>query len=268
MRVSNSTTDWLGRRRALEGKTIGFVPTMGALHEGHASLVRRARAENDIVVASIFVNPSQFNDPKDLERYPRTLDTDLALLERLGTDEVLAPSIGNLYPNGYRFRIEAESVTRSMEGLHRPGFFEGVMTIVLKLLNLVRADRAYFGEKDFQQLRVITEMAADFFIPTEIVPCPTVREASGLALSSRNALLSDAGRRRAAAFYRVLTEASTPEEARSLLAAEGFRVDYIEEHWGRRFGAVFLEGVRLIDNVLLSEVASRSAEPALARQGA
>ncbi len=268
MRISNSVTDWLARRRALEGKSIGFVPTMGALHEGHASLVRRARAENDIVVASIFVNPSQFNDPKDLERYPRTMETDLALIERLGVDELFAPSVGDLYPNGYRFRVEAESVTGSMEGLHRAGFFEGVMTVVMKLLNLARADRAYFGEKDFQQLRVITEMAVEFFIPTEIVPCPTVREASGLAMSSRNALLSDAGRRRAAAFYRVLIESSTPAEARSRLSAEGFRVDYIEEHWGRRFGAVFLEGIRLIDNVPLSEVKSKSPESALARQGA
>ena len=268
MHIANSAADWLVRRRALDGKTIGFVPTMGALHEGHASLVRRARAENDIVVASIFVNPSQFNDPKDLERYPRTMETDLAMLKRLGADEVFAPPMADLYPNGYRFRVEAENVTGLMEGLHRPGFFQGVMTIVLKLLNLVRADRAYFGEKDFQQLRVITEMAADFFITTEIVACPTVREASGLAMSSRNALLSDAGRRRAAAFYRILTRAATPEDARRQLATEGFRADYVEEHWGRRFGAVFLEGIRLIDNVPLSEVVRESAEPALAAQDA
>jgi pantoate--beta-alanine ligase len=268
MRVSTSTREWISRRRELDGRSIGFVPTMGALHEGHASLVRRARAENDIVVVSIFVNPSQFNDPKDLERYPRTPETDLDLLASLGVDDVFAPPIGDLYANGYSFRVEAPGVAGEMEGVHRPGFFEGVMTIVLKLLNLVRAERAYFGEKDFQQLRVITDMAGDFFIPTEIVPCPTVREPSGLAMSSRNALLSEPGRRRAAAFYRILTRAVSPEEARALLEREGFRVDYIEEHWGRRFGAVFLENIRLIDNVPLCEVVRPAEGLSLAIHGA
>jgi len=235
----------------MAGQSIGFVPTMGALHRGHAALVERCRSENGIVVASIFVNPAQFNDPKDLERYPRTMDQDLALLERLGTDEVLAPNAAQLYPCGYRFQVEEKSLSRLMEGLHRPGFFQGVMTVVLKLLNLVRADRAYFGEKDFQQLKIITEMVQDFFIPTGIVPCPTVRDAEGLAESSRNALLSAAGRRKAVFFSRALTTAGGSEEARQRLEAEGFAVDYVEEHWGRRFGAVHLEGVRLIDNVPL-----------------
>src|SRR6266849_2711966 len=161
---------------------------MGALHRGHASLVERCRGENEIVVVSIFVNPSQFNDPKDLDRYPRTLDKDLELLESLGTDEVIIPGASDLYPNGCRFRVEPSGV-QMMEGVHRPGFLQGVATVVLKLLNLVRADRAYFGEKDYQQLQVVTEMAAEFFIPTEIIPCPTVREDSGLAESSRNMLL-------------------------------------------------------------------------------
>src|SRR5437870_3772267 len=158
MQVWNTLARWQERRRAITGQSIGFVPTMGALHRGHAALVERCRKENDIVVASIFVNPSQFNDPGDLERYPHSLDSDLALLESLGTDELLTPSAAELYPHGYRFRIEAESMTELMEGAHRPGFLQGVMTIVLKLLNLVRADRAYFGEKDYQQLRTITEM--------------------------------------------------------------------------------------------------------------
>jgi pantoate--beta-alanine ligase len=252
MRVSRSVSEWRDRRAALEGRSIGFVPTMGALHRGHASLIERCRAENDCAVASIFVNPSQFNDPKDLERYPRTMESDLALLDRLNVDDVFAPDAGELYPCGYRFRVESEGETRLMEGLHRPGFFQGVMTVVLKLLNLVRADRAYFGEKDFQQLKVVTGMAADFFIPTQIVGCPTVREPSGLAESSRNALLSEPGRAKAAALYRALTTAATPQQARSTLEDEGFTVDYVEEHWGRRFGAVFLEGVRLIDNAPLS----------------
>jgi len=249
MHVSRTPAEWLVRRSAMTGRTIGLVPTMGALHRGHASLVERCRAENQVAAVSIFVNPAQFNDAKDLARYPRTLEDDLALLERLGTDEVILPAAQDLYPHGYRFRVEAESLTGAMEGAYRPGFLQGVMTIVLKLLNLVRADRAYFGEKDYQQMRVVTEMAAEFFVPTEIVPCVTLREETGLAESSRNVLLSDAARQRAAVLFRALTAAPTPAEARSMLEAEGLTVDYVEEHWGRRFVAAFLDGVRLIDNV-------------------
>src|SRR5262249_33648593 len=149
-----------------------------------------------------------------------------------------------IYPHGYRFRIEAESLTSVMEGVHRPGFLQGVMTVVLKLLNLVRADRAYFGEKDFQQLRAVKEMACEFVLPTEIVGCPTVREASGLAASSRNVLLSYAGREKAAMIYGALATAPTAADARRTLESAGFTVDYVEEHWGRRFAAAFLEGVR------------------------
>ena len=249
MRVWKTTAEWMERRRALASRAIGFVPTMGALHPGHASLVERCRLENAVAVASIFVNPAQFEDAQDLERYPRTLDSDLALLERLGTDEVLAPPVSEMYPLGRRFRVEEEGITKLMEGVYQPGFFPGVMTVVLKLLNLVRADRAYFGEKDYQQLKVITDLVRDFFLPTEIVPCPTVREASGLAESSRNALLSGGGRERAAALVRAL--AAAPEQARGQLEQQGFVVDYVEEHWGRRFAAARLEGVRLIDNVPL-----------------
>ena len=263
MHVSHTVAQWLERRRNLSGRTIGFVPTMGALHRGHTSLVERCRRENQTVAVSIFVNPSQFNDPRDLDRYPRTLDSDLALLRELGTDEVLLPSASDLYPQGYRCRIEAESLTGVMEGTHRPGFLQGVMTVVLKLLNLVRADRAYFGEKDYQQLKAITEMAAEFFIPTEIVGCATVRAESGLAESSRNVLLSAGARENAAVLFRTLTNAATPSAARLLLEAEGFAVDYVEEHWGRRFAAAFLDGVRLIDNVPLSRNGNGDGDAAL-----
>ncbi len=251
MHVRHNIPDWLERRRTLEGRTIGFVPTMGALHHGHASLVERCRAENEITVASIFVNPSQFNDPKDLDRYPRTLERDLELLDRLGTDEVFAPGPAELYPEGYRFRVESNCDAPIMEAAYRPGFLQGVMTVVLKLLNLVRPCRAYFGEKDYQQLRTVDEMVRDFFLPVEIVPCTTVREPSGLAASSRNALLSPEARQRASALYRTLTTARNPADAARTLAAEGFAVDYVEEHWGRRFAAASVEGVRLIDNVNL-----------------
>ncbi|HLH42348.1 MAG TPA: pantoate--beta-alanine ligase [Bryobacteraceae bacterium] len=254
MQVWNALSGWMDYRRALQGpgfeqKTIGFVPTMGALHRGHAALVERCRRENGIVVASIFVNPTQFNDPSDLARYPRTLDRDLLLLEKLGADHVLAPSARDLYPRGYAFRMECDDSYKIMEGASRPGFLQGVMTVVLKLLNIVRPHRAYFGEKDFQQLKVVREMAQDLFLPTEILACPTVREESGLAESSRNALLSAGDRKKAASLFRLLSAAATPSEARAALEAEGFAVDYVEEHWGRRFAAASLGRIRLIDNI-------------------
>lgn len=253
MHVSTTLNEWRERRQTMPNGRIGFVPTMGALHEGHGSLVRRCREENDTTVVSIFVNPTQFNNADDLARYPRTLDDDLDLLRDLGTDEILVPSAQELYPDGYRFRIEGPELTRKLEGKSRPGHFEGVMTVVMKLFNLVRADRAYFGEKDFQQLQVIAEMTKDFFIPTEIVPCPTVRETSGLAMSSRNTRLSPEGRDKAALINSTLLTAPTAEAAAATLAALGFTVDYVEEHWNRRLAAAYLDGVRLIDNVPLKE---------------
>ncbi len=252
--VSNTLAGWRTRRSALDGRTIGFVPTMGALHKGHSSLVERCRAENEIVAVSIFVNPSQFNDPTDLERYPRTLDRDIALLESLGADEVIVPDTAELYRDGYRFHVEPHGSDLALEGTYRPGFLQGVTTVVLKLLNLVRADRAYFGEKDYQQLTVVTEMTEDFFLPTQIIPCPTVREESGLAMSSRNALLSLEAREKAADLFRTLTAAPSCAEARVALEARGFRVEYVEERWARRLAAVHLEGVRLIDNVSVAEI--------------
>jgi pantoate--beta-alanine ligase len=224
---------------------------MGALHSGHCSLVERCRSENEITAASIFVNPAQFNDATDLVRYPRTLDRDLALLESLGTDEVIVPTAPELYPNGYRCRVEPHSSDLVLEGAYRPGFLQGVMTIVLKLLNLVRADRAYFGEKDYQQLMTVTEMAREFFVPTQIVSCPTIREESGLAMSSRNSLLSPEARTQAAYLFQALTTAADCAEARTALEARGFAVEYVEERWARRLAAVHLDGVRLIDNVPL-----------------
>lgn len=254
MQVWKSMKDWRAYRQTLKDQSIGLVPTMGALHRGHGALVERCRKENDLVVVTIFVNPSQFNDPKDLSRYPRTLEQDLAILEQLGTDHVLVPSAEEMYPDGYRFRLKEDGISNLMEGIHRPGFFEGVMTVVLKLLNLARANKSYFGEKDYQQLQVITDMVSEFFIPTEIIPCPTEREESGLALSSRNALLSEAGKSKASAIHRVLRESPDVSAARLTLEEMGFRVDYIEEHWDRRFAAVFLEGVRLIDNISLKDI--------------
>jgi len=232
------------------GARVGFVPTMGALHRGHRALLERARAENDRVVLSIYVNPTQFNDPADLARYPRTLEADLELARGLA-DDILAPAADEMYPDGYRYRVTEDAFSRELEGAHRPGHFDGVLTVVLKLLNLVRPDRAYFGEKDWQQLRLVQGMADALFLPCEIVACPTVREADGLALSSRNRRLSHAGRTRAAQFPAVLRSAPDAPAARRTLQAAGFDVDYVEDRAGLRLAAVHVEGVRLIDNARL-----------------
>ena len=177
---------------------------MGALHRGHASLVERCRRENEIVVVSIFVNPIAVQRSEGSGAISANAGYRSRAAAEPGVDEVIVPGASEMYPHGYRFRVEAKASDEVMEGAHRPGFLTGVMTVVLKLLNIVRADRAYFGEKDYQQLRAITEMAQEFFIPTEIVPCATVREESGLAESSRNMLLSpDAGKpRRRSCFER------------------------------------------------------------------
>jgi pantoate--beta-alanine ligase len=237
-------------RRELAGR-VGFVPTMGALHEGHYSLVERARRECNAVVASIFVNPTQFNDPNDLEKYPRPLEKDLAGLKKAGVDCVFLPKPEDMYADRYRFEVREKEESKILCGAHRPGHFEGVLTVVMKLFNLTKPDKAYFGEKDYQQLRLISEMARTFFMDVEVVPCPTLREADGLAMSSRNLRLPAADRERAPLLYRALKNAATPAEAARQLEEGGFKVDYVEEKWGRRLCAAFLGEVRLIDNVAL-----------------
>jgi pantoate--beta-alanine ligase len=255
MKVYEGLPEWRAARAALTGR-IGFVPTMGALHDGHASLIERSAAECEVTVLSIYVNPTQFNNPADLAHYPRTLPADLALAESLGVDAVLTPSFAGLYPDEFRYQISERGLSESLCGAHRPGHFTGVLTVVMKLLNLVRPHRAYFGEKDFQQYQLIRGMAEAFFLDTEIVPCATVREHDGLALSSRNALLDDAGRRLAPRFAELLRLPLGDAEVGRRLAQAGFDVDYVESRDGRRFGAVVVHGaerdVRLIDNVPLS----------------
>ena len=197
MNVSDTLAAWRTRRRAIDECSIGFAPTMGALHRGHSSLVERCRGENQVVVVSIFVNPSQFNDPSDLERYPRPIHQDLALLQSLGVDEVIVPSVRELYPNGYRFRVEPHGSDLVLEGAHRPGFLQGVMTVVLKLLNLVRADHAYSGEKDYQQLNInqredagVLPSYPDQPIDTGLIPCSCASSSatiySGCGICSRH----------------------------------------------------------------------------------
>lgn len=235
-------------RRNVTG-TVGFVPTMGALHEGHYALVERARKDCDVVFVSIFVNPTQFNDPKDLEKYPRPLDEDLAGLKAVGVDYVFLPKPIDIYADNYRFEVREKEFSKVLCGAHRAGHFEGVLTVVMKLFNLVNPDKAYFGEKDFQQLKLIEDMVRTFFMNVEVVPCPTFREPDGLAMSSRNLRLTPQQREIAPSLYRALKNAATPADARRELENVGFSVDYIEEQWGRRLGAASLGDVRLIDNV-------------------
>lgn len=191
-----------------QGRKVGLVPTMGYLHEGHLSLIRRAKAENALVVVSIFVNPIQFGPNEDFQRYPRDLERDQVLAEAAGTDILFAPEVGEMYPEGYQTYVEVTGgVAQRMCGASRPGHFRGVATVVLKLFNIVEPDRAYFGEKDAQQLRVIRRMARDLNLKVEIIGCPIVREADGLALSSRNVYLNQAERKAALILYRTLSRA-------------------------------------------------------------
>ena len=189
-----------------KGHTIGLVPTMGALHEGHASLVRRSVSENDVTVVSIFLNPTQFNDKSDLERYPRTLEADCQLLEQCGAQIVFAPSVEEIYPEPDTRTFSYPPTDSVMEGAMRPGHFNGVCQIVSKLFSYTNPDRGYFGEKDYQQIAVIRRMVADLGFKLEIIPCPVIREESGLARSSRNTLLSADERVLAANIYRVMKE--------------------------------------------------------------
>jgi len=250
MKVWTHLAEWRAARAtpALAGHSIGFVPTMGALHTGHRALLARARADNDVVVMSIFVNPSQFDDPADLAAYPRTLEADLNLAGGL-VDHVIVPDVAEIYPDRYKYCVSELDLSRTLEGVHRPGHFDGMLTVVLRLLNIVQAQRAYFGEKDWQQLKLVEGMVRAFFVPVEIVGCATERDHDGLALSSRNRRLSREARAKAAVFPRTLRSSPTAAAAREELKAQGFTVDYVEDHDGRRLGAVRLERVRLIDNV-------------------
>jgi pantoate--beta-alanine ligase len=226
---------------------IGLVPTMGAFHEGHLSLLRAARAENDVVVASLFVNPTQFAADEDLASYPRDEERDLRLAEEAGVDVVFAPSAEEIYPPGFQTWVEVEQLGAMLEGKHRPGHFRGVATVCLKLFNLVRPRRAYFGQKDAQQVAVLRQMVRDLAVPVEIRVLPTVRDKDGLALSSRNAHLSRDERERALSLHRAL-------EARDRSLLDGLEVDYFEEaDFEPRVlaAAVRVGATRLIDNVVV-----------------
>lgn len=246
-------------RRALEPLregSIGLVPTMGALHDGHLSLLRAAHAENDAVVMSLFVNPAQFNESSDLTSYPRDERRDLELAGDAGVDVVFAPSAEEMYPPGFQTWVDVVELGSILEGAFRPGHFRGVATVCLKLFSIVRPDRAYFGQKDAQQVEVIRRLIDDLALELELRVLPTVRDADGLALSSRNALLSPEERERALALPRALATRDREQALRLLAESDGVEVDYVEVadfHPPVLAGAVRVGGTRLIDNVVLGE---------------
>lgn len=256
MRLCRSIAEWRAFRSAHGSRTLGLVPTMGALHDGHLSLVQRSRHENDTTVVSIFVNPTQFDQADDLVRYPRRTEHDLALLRDAAVDAVFLPEREEIYPDEYLYRISESGLSTRLCGAHRPGHFDGVLTVVIKLLNIVHPARAYFGEKDYQQLLLVRGMTQAFFMDAEIVACPIVREPDGLAMSSRNQNLDATQRQLAPSLYQALRDSMNAGGAQARLRQLGFDVDYVEDFNGRRLAAVRLGGTRLIDNVLIGEKAS------------
>ncbi len=230
-------------------QAIGFVPTMGALHEGHLSLVSASKNDNDQTIVSIYVNETQFNVPRDLKSYPISIEDDLKLLEGLGVDGVFLPKYADMYSDEYRYKVSENTESLDRCGKDRPGHFDGVLTVVMKLLNIVSPTRAYFGEKDFQQLSLVKGMVEAFFMDTEIVSCPTARDEMGLALSSRNRKLDNEGLEKARLFASKLKNEKDLNELENQLGSLGIDVDYLVEKSGRRFGAVKINDVRLIDNV-------------------
>jgi len=264
----------LARGWKAAGEMIGVVPTMGALHDGHLSLARRARAECDRVITTIFVNPKQFNNPDDLKKYPRTEAADADLLGTVPVDAIFAPSPEEVYPDGFITTVMLGGVAQPLEGHMRPGHFDGVATVVTKLFGMTLADRGYFGQKDWQQLQVVLRLVRDLNIPVKVVGCETIRDADGLALSSRNVRLTAAGREKAPVLYAAITAAADDiragqsdrmaiREAAETIRAAGFdRVEYIELRDAetlmpsddparprRMLAACWLDGVRLIDNI-------------------
>lgn len=268
----------LSREARRSGKRIGLVPTMGALHQGHLSLVRTARSRCDLTVVSIFVNPAQFGPNEDFEKYPRNLEADSALLTAENVDYLLSPSVEEMYPRGACTWVEVEGLSQRLDGLSRPGHFRGVTTVVAKLFNIVQADLAFFGQKDAAQAAIIRKMALDLNFDVDIVVCPIVREADGLAMSSRNVYLSPAQRRQATVLYRALMRiqvlADKGETDSARLAAAGraviaeepsVRLDYFEVtdpntlepvpdtlHGALVAVAAYVGSTRLIDNLLLT----------------
>ncbi|MCF6766897.1 pantoate--beta-alanine ligase [Thiotrichales bacterium 19S11-10] len=253
MKIIEHISDWQKLRATIPNtKTIGFVPTMGALHQGHASLIKESINNNDVTILCIFVNPTQFNDKGDFINYPNTIDHDIEIAKTLGVDYLLLPKQDEIYPDDYAYQVKThDPLAHIMEGEFRLGHFDGMLTIVLKLLLLVRANRAYFGQKDYQQYKLVKSMVKSFFIETEIISCPTIREyQSNLALSSRNQRLNDKQRQLAQQFATIFhTHKDNPKLISEKLTDLGIDVEYIQQYENRLLGAIKIDDIRLIDNV-------------------
>jgi pantoate--beta-alanine ligase len=252
MQIISNLNDWISLRNSLSSDlTLGFVPTMGNLHAGHASLFLASSKENNYTVSSLFINPTQFNRPDDFTHYPRSQESDIELMTNSGVDFCIIPKEQDVYADGYTYQVQENQLCQLMEGKHRPGHFNGVLTVVMKLLNLTRPNRAYFGEKDYQQYLLILGMAKALFMNVDIKSCPTIREASGLAYSSRNNRLTKEQRRLAEQFANIFHQIKPCAMITKELATIGIKVEYIEEYQNRRFAAVTIGDIRLIDNYLL-----------------
>lgn len=260
MQIINSPQAFQTIRKTLTG-SVGFVPTMGNLHEGHASLLRRSIEENDVTVLSIFINPTQFNNTEDFKNYPQTREDDIALAKKLGVDYLFLPNHSDIYPDNYNYKVSESEISAMLEGKFRPGHFEGMLTIVLKLLLIVSPTRAYFGKKDYQQYQLIKHMADAFFLETDVIGCETIRNENNLPLSSRNNRFTAEQFEHVQLFPTLFQANLTTDEIKTELIKSGFEVDYIEEHEGRRFAAVKYAGIRLIDNYCHPELRSNEGSP-------
>ena len=256
MKIIYDIQEWQSHRQKLETNLqIGFVPTMGCLHEGHLSLIKNSIKNNEKTFSSIFVNPIQFNDPKDYENYPRLLEKDLALLKKLKVDFVLIPTKEDLYLDNLFNIVSAHPFSKILEGKYRPGHFNGVLTVVLKLLLLIKSHNAYFGEKDYQQYSLISEMVKSYFIETNIVACSTARDKHGLPGSSRNNNLSTSDKEIAKKFAKIFHSNINMDikEVQQKLLDEGIHIEYLQKIHNRIFVAVKIGNTRLIDNIIVGE---------------
>ena len=259
MKIFKTIKSFQRYRAELKSKNLGLVMTMGALHLGHISLVEKSIKDNHETVVSIFVNATQFDNMSDLNNYPSDLDHDLLLLKQAGVDAVFLPSYDEVYPDNYAFQVQENKLSTILCGAHREGHFDGVLTVVMKLFNIVKPTRAYFGQKDFQQLTLIKQMVCAFFIDTKIIGCPIIRESDGLAMSSRNLLLNRQQRVQAALLYKVISSQLTVKQMHKDLSECGFDIDYIEIVNDRLLVAAYLDQIRLIDNIQYNKIMEKVA---------
>jgi len=249
MIVLKSIEELYNYRKGIQDQSLGLVATMGALHQGHISLVKKSINDNSQTMVSIFVNPTQFDQSNDLNNYPNTLNQDIIKLKNTGVNAVFIPNFKDIYPDNYAYQIHEKFLSKQYCGAHRNGHFDGVLTVVMKLFNLVIPDKAYFGEKDYQQLTLINNMVMAFFMNIKIISCPIVRENDGLAMSSRNLRLTPEQRKVAPKLFQTLNQNLSCDQIALKLTELGFKVDYVEKLDNRLLAAVYLGEIRLIDNL-------------------